>query len=85
VLGTTGDLDAGQLVDLLVRQSSSPRFVASRIWTRFVSDTAPDVATMGRLVAAFGPGHDITALVKAAVREPTFRDPTSALVREPVL
>jgi uncharacterized protein (DUF1800 family) len=40
---------------------------------------------MSRLVAAYGPDHDITALVKAAVREPAFRDPTSALVREPVL
>jgi uncharacterized protein (DUF1800 family) len=85
VLGTTGDLDAGSLVDLLVRQDSSPRFVAQRIWTRFVSDTPPDPATLDRLVAAYGPGHDITALVTAAVREPAFRDPASALVREPVL
>jgi uncharacterized protein (DUF1800 family) len=85
VLGTTGDLDAGQLVDLLVRQGASPRFLAARIWTRFVSDTPPDAATTDRLVAAYGPNHDITALVAAAVREPEFRDPASVLVREPVL
>lgn len=85
VLGTTADLDAGSLVDLLVRQGASPPFVAARIWTRFVSDTPPDAATMNRLVSAYGPGHDITALVTAAVREPAFRDPTSVLVREPVL
>ena len=85
VLGTTGDLDAPSLVDLLVRQDASPRFVATRVWTRFVSDTPPDAATLDRLVAAYGPGHDVTALMMAAVREPAFRDPASALVREPVL
>ncbi|HTK67402.1 MAG TPA: DUF1800 domain-containing protein [Pseudonocardia sp.] len=85
VLGTTGDLDAGGLVDLLVRQGASPRFLATRIWTRFVSDIPPDEATLDRLIGAFGPGHDVTALVSAAVREPAFRDPASALVREPVL
>jgi len=85
VLGTTGALDAGGLVDLLVRQEASPRFVATRIWTRFVSDTPPDPATMDRLVTAYGPAHDVTALVTAAVREPAFRDPASILVREPVL
>src|SRR5581483_4389255 len=72
-------------VDLLVRQEASPRFVATRIWTRFVSDTPPDPATMDRLVTAYGPAHDVTALVTAAVREPAFRDPASILVREPVL
>jgi uncharacterized protein (DUF1800 family) len=85
VLGTTADLDAGQLVDLLVRRPVSPQFVAGRIWTRFVSDIPPGPATLGRLVTAFGPDHDITALVSAAVREPAFRDPASVLVREPVL
>lgn len=85
VLGTTGDLDAGQLVDLLVRQGASPRFLAARVWARFVSHAPPSPDTVDRLVAAYGPNHDITALVAAAVREPAFRDPASALVREPVL
>lgn len=85
VLGATADLDAGGLVDLLVGQGASPRFIATRVWTRFVSDVPPDAATMNRLVTAFGPDHDVTALVSAAVRDPAFRDPASVLVREPVL
>ena len=63
----------------------SPRFLATRVWTRFVSDTPPDPATLGTLVRAYGADHDITALVRAAARAPAFRDPGSVLVREPVL
>ncbi|HEY4007263.1 MAG TPA: DUF1800 domain-containing protein [Pseudonocardia sp.] len=85
VLGSAADFDNTSLVDLLVRNPASPAFLAGRIWTRFVSDTPPDPATLARLVAAYGPGHDITALLREAVRAPAFRDPASALVREPVL
>jgi uncharacterized protein (DUF1800 family) len=84
VLGASGGYDAAGLVDLLLRQPASPRFVASRVWTRFVSDIPPDPATLDRLVAAYGAGH-ITALIVEAVRSPGFRDPTSVLVTEPVL
>lgn len=85
VLGTTASLDAASYVDLLVREPASPRLIASRIWTRFVSDVPPDAATMTRLVEAYGPGQDITALVRGAVTAPAFTDPRSVLVKEPVL
>ncbi|MBN9098581.1 MULTISPECIES: DUF1800 domain-containing protein [unclassified Pseudonocardia] len=84
VLGTTGAYDADGLVDLLVTRPASPRFVAGRIWTRFVSDTPPDPATMDTLVAAYGANHDVTAVLRAAVTAPAFRDPASVLVRQPV-
>jgi uncharacterized protein (DUF1800 family) len=85
VLGTSGSLDASRLVDLFVGQPVSPRFLAGRVWARFVSHTPPEPAALDRLAAAYGPGHDMTALVAAAVRHPAFRDPASVLVREPVL
>jgi uncharacterized protein (DUF1800 family) len=85
VLGQTSDLDASGLVNLLVQEPASPQHIATRVWTRFVSDTPPDPATMNRLVAAYGPGHDVTALVTEAVTSPAFHDPASVLVREPVL
>jgi uncharacterized protein (DUF1800 family) len=84
VLGSTGAYDAASLVDVLLARPASPRFVAGRIWTRFVSDTPPDPATMDALTAAYGPGHDVTALLRAAVSAPAFRDPASVLVRQPV-
>jgi uncharacterized protein (DUF1800 family) len=85
VLGTSAGYDAAGLVDLLLRQPAAPRYLAGRIWARFVSDTPPDPATLDRLVGAYGANHDITALLAEAVRSPAFRDPASALVREPVL
>ncbi len=84
VLGTSAPFDASSLVDLLVARPASPTFLAGRIWTRFVSDTPPDPATMSALVAAYGPGHDVSALLRAAVTSPAFRDAGSALVRQPV-
>ena len=84
VLGTTAGYEASSLVDMLIAQPPSPRFVAGRIWTRFVSDTPPDPATLDTLVTAYGPNHDITALLRAAVTTPAFRDPGSVLVRQPV-
>jgi uncharacterized protein (DUF1800 family) len=77
--------DAPSLVDELVGLPVSPQFIAGRVWTRFVSDTPPDPATLATLVDAYGPDHDMTALLRAAVRTPAFRDPGSVLVREPVL
>lgn len=85
VLGHTEPFDASGLVNLLVTEPASPRFVATRVWTRFVSDTPPDPATMNRLLAAYGPNHDVTALVRQAARSAAFTDPASVLVREPVL
>jgi uncharacterized protein (DUF1800 family) len=84
VLGNTGGYDAAGVVDLLVTEPASARFLAGRIWRRFVSDTPPDPATLDTLVAAYGPDHDITALVRAAVTHPAFRSPSSVLVRQPV-
>lgn len=84
VLGTTASYTATGLVDMLVTRPASARFLAGRIWTRFVSDTPPDAATLATLLAAYGSGHDITALLRAAVGSPAFRDPASVLVRQPV-
>jgi uncharacterized protein (DUF1800 family) len=84
VLGATGAFDAASLVDVLLARPASPRFVAGRVWTRFVSDTPPDAATLDALTTAYGPGHDVTALLRAAVGTPAFRDPASVLVRQPV-
>jgi uncharacterized protein (DUF1800 family) len=84
VLGTTAALDAPALVDLLVSQPASPRFLAARVWTRFVSDAAPDPASLDALLAGYGPGRDFTGLLRAAVRTPAFHDPASVLVRQPV-
>jgi uncharacterized protein (DUF1800 family) len=84
VLATTAPFDAPGLVDLLVGRPESARFLAGRVWARFVAHTPPDPATLDALAAAYGPGRDVTALVRAAVTTPAFRDEGSVLVRQPV-
>jgi uncharacterized protein (DUF1800 family) len=85
LLGKTAGYDAAGYVNLLVQEPASPRYIAGRLWTRLVSDTPPDPATMQRLLQAYGPDHDITALVRAMVATPQFSAPGSTLAKEPVL
>jgi uncharacterized protein (DUF1800 family) len=84
VLGTSGALDTPGLVDLLVDRPASAPFVAGRMWRRLVGDRPPSAATLDAMVAAYGPGTDITALLGALVASPEFRDPGSTLVKQPV-
>jgi uncharacterized protein (DUF1800 family) len=86
VLGRTANFDATALVDQLLAQPASPRFIAGRVWKRFVSsDTEPDPATLQRMVAAYGPGRDMSAMLRAAATSPAFADSASILVTEPLL
>lgn len=46
VLGAPGDYDAPSLVDRVLSLPAAPRYLAQRIWTRYVADTPPDPATL---------------------------------------
>jgi uncharacterized protein (DUF1800 family) len=83
VLGVTGDLDDRGLVDLLTARPESAAFVAARLWARHGSATLP-ADTLRRLVAAYGPGRDVTALLRALFLDPAFRADRSSLVASPV-
>jgi uncharacterized protein (DUF1800 family) len=84
VLGHTANLDAPTLVDILMAQPASPKFLAQRLWLRLVGSAPPDDAALGRLTAAYGANRDIRALLKAIAAEPAFRDEASTLVKQPV-
>jgi uncharacterized protein (DUF1800 family) len=83
VLGVTGDLDDRGLVDLLTARPESAAFVATRLWARHGSATLP-ADTLRRLVAAYGPDRDVTALLRALFLDPAFRADKSSLVAGPV-
>ncbi len=83
VLGVTGDLDDRSLVDLLTARPESAVFVASRLWARHGSAALP-ADTLRRLVAAYGSGRDVTALLRALFLDPAFRVDESSLVASPV-
>jgi uncharacterized protein (DUF1800 family) len=83
VLGVTGDLDDRGLVDLLTARPDSAAHVATRLWARHGSAVLP-TATLYRLVSAYGPGRDVTALLRAMFLDPAFRADRSSLVASPV-
>jgi len=83
VLGVTGDLDDRGLIDLLTARPESAAHIATRLWARHGSATLP-AATLHRLIAAYGPGRDVTALLRAMFLDPAFRADRSSLVASPV-
>jgi uncharacterized protein (DUF1800 family) len=84
ILGTTADVDAAGFVDLVLKQPASPGFVISRVWARLVGPLPLTTAVNDRLVAAYGPAGDITALLRAVLSEDAFRDREAGLVKQPV-
>jgi uncharacterized protein (DUF1800 family) len=84
ILGSTADFDADSFVDLVRKQSASPAFVISRVWARLVGPLPLTTAVDDRLVAAYGPSGDITALLRAILAEEAFRDREAGLVKQPV-
>jgi uncharacterized protein (DUF1800 family) len=84
ILGQTGDFSADGFADVLMAQTSSPRFLASRLWFRFAqSGPIPDDATQ-RLVSAYGGGRDVTGLARAMFQDPAFAATSGQLVKQPV-
>jgi uncharacterized protein (DUF1800 family) len=85
ILGKTSDFDDTSFVDWILQQPGSPKFVTGRFWDRFgmPGPIPPDVS--GRLLAAYGPNRDITALLRALFLDPVFQGPQAryALVKQP--
>jgi len=84
ILGSTAPFDSDSYADLLVAQPANAAFLARRLWFRFASGTALDPAVEARLVAAYRPGRDVTALVRAVLTDPAFAATRGQLVKQPV-
>ena len=84
VLGTTGRFDAAGFCDVVLAQPKSAQFVAGQLWQQLASDTAPTPAAQDRLVAAYGPGRDLTALTTAILTDPEFAGGRATVVNAPV-
>jgi uncharacterized protein (DUF1800 family) len=86
ILGRTGDFDSVALVDLLVAQPASAVWVATRLWNRYAAPGAVPAEVLSRLLAAYGSGRDLTALLRALLLDPVFRGRAvrGSLVKQPV-
>jgi len=84
VLGHTANLDAEGFVEAVLSQPSSPAYLATRWWHALVSPADPPGESMGRMVAAYGPGRDLTALFTAVLTDPQLASESGSLVVSPV-
>jgi uncharacterized protein (DUF1800 family) len=84
ILGASGDFSAQSFVDLVLARPESAPFVTGRVWSRLVSSTPAPADTQNRLIAAYGSGRDIRALLRAITDEPAFHDSATSLVKQPV-
>ncbi|HCU49455.1 MAG TPA: DUF1800 domain-containing protein [Micromonosporaceae bacterium] len=84
ILGATGRFDADGFADVLTSQPASGRFLAQRLWFRFASGEPMPAEVGDRLVKAYGPGRDVSALLKALFEDSAFQATRSQLVKQPV-
>jgi uncharacterized protein (DUF1800 family) len=74
ILGRTASFDVDAFTDLLVAQPANARFIASRMWFRLGSSDPVPADTLSRLISAYGPNRDLTALARAVFTDPVFTD-----------
>ncbi len=84
ILGRTGDIDTDGFADILIAQPANAEFLARRLWYRYASSEPIGDAPRGRLVAAYHPARDVTALLRALFSDPDFARTGGQLVKQPV-
>ncbi|MCC6381578.1 MAG: DUF1800 domain-containing protein [Dehalococcoidia bacterium] len=85
-LGQTGAFNGDDIVDIIMRQPATGRFVTRRLFSELANDS-PEPATLDRLVAVWDDsGHDVRAVVRAILTSDEFYSQASyrAFVRSPV-
>jgi uncharacterized protein (DUF1800 family) len=82
LLGTTAVFTGDSLADFLVARDDSARFIAERLWYRFISSTE-DMPANFVAKSAFA-NRDISAAVAAMASDSVMRDEKYAMVKSPV-
>jgi uncharacterized protein (DUF1800 family) len=85
-LGRTGPWDGDDIIDIILEQPVTARFIAEKLFAFFVHDH-PSPTAINRLADVFrGSGYSIRELVRAILRSPEFSsdDAYHALVKSPV-
>jgi len=82
LLGTTAVFTGDSLADFLVARDDSAKFIAERLWHRFISSTE-DMPASFSAKNAFA-NREISAAVAAMASDPVIRDAKYAMVKSPV-
>jgi uncharacterized protein (DUF1800 family) len=86
VLGRTGLLTGGDVLDLLLAQPSTAEFITAKLWREFVSPQ-PDAARLDSVAAAFrNSGYDIRTALRLLLNQPELvaPQPEQWLIKSPV-
>lgn len=81
-LGTTGTYDAVKVSDYLVSRDDNAKFIAERIWYRFISDSQP--LPDGNLIQSSFAARDISSAIKSAATSGPISDPQYSMVKSPL-
>lgn len=82
-LGESGDFNGDDIIDIVVKQEATARFVASNLHRYFVSDT-PDEAAIRRLMQAyFDSGYEIRQVLRVLFNSAFFKEARFKRVRWP--
>jgi uncharacterized protein (DUF1800 family) len=83
LLGASRSFDANSLADFLTSQPQCPRFLASRLWYRFISSSVP-LPNNSSIATALGRNLIIADGVRALASDGGFSDPVNAQVKAPI-
>ena len=83
VLGRSGTLDGDAVLDTLLAQPATARFITRKLWLYLVSPT-PDEATVNRLAAGFDRDYQLKPLLRALLLTPAFWQSSGQQVKSPV-
>ena len=87
-MGHTGDFDGPQIIDLILtsRRPAHARFLCHKLWSFFAYPVGLDDQEVTDVMAAYEPGLDVRAALRAIFHHPGFRSDRArwALVRSPV-
>ncbi|MEO1056926.1 MAG: DUF1800 domain-containing protein [Actinomycetota bacterium] len=85
ILGSSGNFDGDDVVDLIVARPECHRFLASRVWMRYAG-TTPLPEVLDFLAAAFASRLRVADLLSAMFTHPAFyaEDVRAGLVSQPI-
>ena len=82
-LGEKGAFNGDDIVDIVVRQPATARFVASTLYDFFVADEPDQKAIDSLAQVYFDSGYEITEMLRVLFNSDNFKDARFARVRSP--
>jgi uncharacterized protein (DUF1800 family) len=82
-LGETGDFSGDDIIEIVLRQPATGRFVATTLYRWFVADDLDELAVEALAKVYFDSGYEIMALLRALFNADFFKNARFKRVRSP--